>query len=470
MSAVARLLSSHKPGPERLRVLSASGQLGYGIAAESFERGLARRPHVIGCDMGSIDPGPYYLGSGQMAAPQAMVRRDLERVLCAARALDVPLLIGSAGTAGAGPHLQATLALLREVAQTHQLSLRVATVTSDLQPDMLVQALQDGRLHALDEATPGAGLPDAQAVRSCSHIVAQCGSHTFMQALRLKPDLLIAGRSCDTAIFAALPMMLGYDPGLALHMAKIIECTSLCCEPGGRDAMLAQLGEHDFVLESMNPALRATPASVAAHALYEQADPWRVDEPEGTLDLRQARYEALDERRTRVSGARFSPRPAPTLKVEGAARVGSRAVLMAGVADPGLIALLPQALREVDARAHQLLPGAWQMVPHIYGQGAVRPLPAAQRSAHEVGLVLEFLASEMEQALTAAAVFKQNLLHFGYPGRLSTGGNLAFAFTPSECEAHESYRFVLYHLLEGVDPDQVFVVDAQDWSWQKEAA
>jgi hypothetical protein len=29
---------------------------------------------------------------------------------------------------------------------------------------------------------------------------------------------------------------------------------------------------------------------------------------------------------------------------------------------------------------------------------------------------------------------------------------------------------VLYHLLEGVDPDQVFVVDAQDWSWQKEAA
>jgi hypothetical protein len=143
---------------------------------------------------------------------------------------------------------------------------------------------------------------------------------------------------------------------------------------------------------------------------------------------------------------------------------------MAGVADPGLIALLPQALREVDKRAHQLLPGAWQMVPHLYGQGAVRPLPAEQRSSHEVGLVLEFLAPEMELARTAAAVFKQNLLHFGYPGRLSTGGNLAFAFTPSECEAHESYRFVLYHLLEGVDPDQVFVVDAQDWSWQKEAA
>jgi hypothetical protein len=469
LSAVAKLLASHQPGAERLRVLSASGQLGYGIAAQSFERGLERRPHFIGCDMGSIDPGPFYLGSGQMAAPQAMVRRDLELVLCAARALDVPLVIGSAGTAGALPHLQATLMLLREVAQAHRLSLRVATVASDLPPERLVEALHSGRLRALDEATPGAGLPDETQLRSCSHIVAQCGSHTLMQALRLLPDVVIAGRSCDTAIYAALPMMLGYDPGLALHMAKIIECTSLCCVPGGRDAMLAELGEQDFVLESMNPGLRATPSSVAAHALYEQADPWRVDEPEGTLELHQARYEAVDDRRTRVSGARFCLRASPTLKVEGAARVGARAVLLAGVADPGLIALLPQALTEVDARVHHLLPGPWQMVPHLYGHGAVRPLPESQRSQHELGLVLEFLAPDMEQARTAAAVFKQNLLHFGYPGRLSTGGNLAFAFTPSECDAHDSYRFVLYHLLEGVDPDQVFVVDVQDWALPESA-
>ena len=51
--------------------------------------------------MGSIDPGPHYLGSGTMAAPAAMVRRDLELVLLAARRLDIPLVIGSAGTAGA---------------------------------------------------------------------------------------------------------------------------------------------------------------------------------------------------------------------------------------------------------------------------------------------------------------------------------------------------------------------------------
>jgi hypothetical protein len=471
MSAVARLLQTHRPGRERLRVLSASGQLGFGIAQAALERGLARRPHFIGCDMGSIDPGPFYLGAGQMAAHPSVVRRDLELVLEAARTLDVPLIIGSAGTAGARPHLQATLELLRQVAADRGWPIRVASVASDVPLAVMEQAVQEGRVRALSpaEASLSLPVPDVAQLRDCA-MVAQCGCSTFEQALRTLPDVLVAGRSCDTAIFAALPQMLGYDPALALHMAKIIECTSLCCEPGGRDAMLAELGTDDFILESMNPALRATPSSVAAHALYEQADPWFVDEPEGTLDLRAARYRAVDERRTCVSGARYLPRERPTLKVEGAARVGARAVLLAGVADPTLIARLDRALLEVEQRVRTLWPGSWRVVPHVYGQGAIAPLAPDLRSAHEVGLVLEFLADEAQQARAVASVFKQNLLHFGYPGRLTTGGNLAFAWTPSEIEAGQSYRFVLYHLLEGVDPTQVFQIAVEDWQVQEALA
>ncbi len=89
-----------------------------------------------------------------------------------------------------------------------------------------------------------------------------------------------------------------------MHMAKIIECTSLCCAPGGRNAMLVTLDYDGFVLESMHPERHATPASVAAHALYEQADPQAVAEPTGTLYVDSARYEAVDAHRTRVSGVR----------------------------------------------------------------------------------------------------------------------------------------------------------------------
>ena len=54
-------------GKDPFRVIGASGQLGYGIPTPAFQAGLARQPHLIGCDMGSIDPGPYYLGSGELA-------------------------------------------------------------------------------------------------------------------------------------------------------------------------------------------------------------------------------------------------------------------------------------------------------------------------------------------------------------------------------------------------------------------
>jgi hypothetical protein len=67
----------------------------------------------------------------------------------------------------------------------------------------------------------------------------------------------------------------------------------------------------DGTLESINTERRATAMSVAAPSLYEQNDPERVAEPEGVLLVGSARYEEIDDRRTRVSGAQWIPAPAP---------------------------------------------------------------------------------------------------------------------------------------------------------------
>ena len=48
-----------------IKILSASGQLGYGIPEDALQRGVQARPDVIGADLGSIDPGPFCLGSGE---------------------------------------------------------------------------------------------------------------------------------------------------------------------------------------------------------------------------------------------------------------------------------------------------------------------------------------------------------------------------------------------------------------------
>ena len=146
------------------------------------------------------------------------------------------------------------------------------------------EAVRSGRVTPIDSMTP---LSEAD-IDETSHLVGQMGHGGVLPRAADRPDVVIAGRACDTAIFAAVPALLGCAMGPAMHMAKIIECASLCCVPGGRDPILATLEGDSFVLESMDPERRATPMSVAAHSLYEQSDPDRVAEPEGALLVRSA--------------------------------------------------------------------------------------------------------------------------------------------------------------------------------------
>ena len=456
MSAVRALLNRK---PHTLRVLSASGQLGYGIPSKALATGLARQPDFIGCDMGSVDPGPAYLGSGEMATSPAITRSDLEAVLVAARRLDIPLIIGTAGTAGAGPHLDATLAMIRSIAKEHQLHFRLASIRADLNPERVIQALDANVLKAL-----GGELPVTRAdLMASAHIVGQMGCAPFEQALQLDPDVIIAGRACDTAIFAAIPKVLGFNMANVMHMAKIIECTSICCEPGGRDAMLATLDDQGFELESMNPDRSATPLSVAAHSLYEQSDPMSFTEPDGTLRVDQALYRAIDDRRTHVSGATWQDAAETTIKVEASQLVGHRAVLLAGTADPRVITRLPELMKIVENTTRGLVSGEYEIYPRLYGIDGVYPRQDSKllNAPREVFILVEVIAKTPELALAATKTFKQFLLHQGFSGRQCTGGNLAFPFTPPELAAGPAYRFSTYHVMPAPDHQTLFPVSIE---------
>ncbi len=462
MSASGRVIADFRRAPRPMRLLGASGQLGYGIPAGAFKAGVERRPDLIGCDMGSIDIGPTYLGSGQMATAPEATRRDLRRVLQAARALDVPLVIGTAGSAGASPHLDATLAMIREIARTDGLRFRMAVMRADIPRPLLQQAVRSGKVSSFD------GMPALAAddVTEAAHIVGQMGMGPFRRALETDVDVIVAGRACDTAIFASLPVVLGFPTGLAMHMAKIIECGSLCCVPGGRDPILAELDHDGFVLESMNPERRATPTSVAAHSLYEQADPFTMQEPDGTLDLTHAHYEAVDDRRARVSGATWRDSTNPTIKLEGACKVGERAVLLCGSADPRFIAqckaLLPKVAELVQSLVCESEAPDYTLRFRVYGVDGVRMVvPENEPPPGEVFIMGECIAPTRERASEVVRTCKQFLLHFGYPGRLSTAGNIAFPFTPPEVSLGAAYRFSVYHLLHVDDADALFPVEVE---------
>ncbi len=80
-----------KKGQE-FRVLSATAILGYGFPEASFRAGLAKKPHLIGADAGSTDPGPYYLGAGKSFTDRSAVKRDLRFMLKAGVGLGVPVV------------------------------------------------------------------------------------------------------------------------------------------------------------------------------------------------------------------------------------------------------------------------------------------------------------------------------------------------------------------------------------------
>ncbi len=459
MSVVAKL-HDRKLGPGRpIRVLAASGQLGNGIPEAAFRAGLARDPHVLGCDMGSIDVGPAYLGSGRMATSPAITRRDLRLVIQGARGLGVPLLIGSAGTSGGAAHLDQTLAMIREIAREDGLSLRVAVIGADMDRAWLKAMAAAGRVQPIG----GIGALTAETIEGAAAIVGQMGTEAFLRALALEPDIVLAGRACDTAVLAAVPLMLGYPAGTATHMAKIIECTSLCCVPGGRDAMLGTLTGDEFELESMNPARAATPVSVAAHSLYEQADPLRVHEPDGVLDVSAARFEAVDARRVRVSGATWTEARQRSIKVEGSTWCGERAVMLASCCDPRVIENREAITEGVRRIVADILPGdaQYDLRFRVYGTGETSLFPGGRAEMPVPGEVLimaECIAPTADLAKAVVGVAKQNLLHFGFPGRLSTGGNIAFPFTPPELVAGPAYRYSIYHVAECDDLAAAFPV------------
>lgn len=448
-----------------LRFVSLCGMLGYGYPVASLEAGMAAGPAFLGVDAGSTDPGPYYLGAGVSFVKPMQVRRDLEPALAAAREAGVPLVVGTAGGSGARPHVEAFLEVLREIATRRGLRSRLAVIRSDVDKETVLEAMREGRVRPCG---PSGELTE-ERVASCSNLVAQMGTGPIARALDAGADVVVAGRACDTAIFAALPILRGHDAGLAMHAAKIAECGTLCAVPGGaNDSLICRLREDHFVVEPANPSKRCTPETVAAHSLYEQPDPNGFYEPEGFVDLSDCEFKPEGERAVRVSGSRLAPPARPTLKIEGAALRGYRSITIAGARDPMVIAGLDEieaGVRErvADNLGKDLAPEDLSLRFIRYGRdGVMGPLERDRRPPHEVGIVIEAIAPTQELADTALSLARSTALHQPFEGRKTTAGNLAFPFSPSDFRGGAVYEFAVYHLVEVEDPDAWFTVEYEE--------
>ncbi len=442
-----------------IKILSPTAILGYGFPEESFAKGLAKKPDAIAVDAGSTDPGPYYLGAGISFTDKEAVKRDLKIMIKAGKEHNIPVLVGTAGGSGANSHLDWTVEIVREIAAETGLILQTVVIQAELAKAEVEEKFNQGKLKPL---APAEELTKDQ-LSDTTNIVAQMGVEPIIKALEEEPDLILAGRAYDPVVFAAPAIKAGLPAGLALHMGKILECASIAADPGsGSDCMFGTLRDDHFILEPLNNKRRCTVTSVAAHTLYEKADPYHLHGPGGVINLTNSAFEELDERRVKVSGSKFVADEIYTLKLEGARRVGYRTISIAGTRDAIMIDQIDEIIDEVRKMVNdnftELNDDSYQLLFRIYGKDGVMGAlePVQEVTSHELGIIIEVVADTQQLANTICSFARSSMLHYGYPGRVATAGNLAFPYSPSDFKAGEVYEFSLHHLLEVDDPVAYF--------------
>lgn len=445
---------------KELKILSPCGILGYGFPKDSFMKGMEKNPDVIVVDAGSTDAGPHKLGAGVGIVSKRAVKKDLELMLKGGFEQKIPVIIGSAGGAGAINHVKWTMEIIEEIIKENGLHFKTAVIYADVDKEYV----RDKML--TKDVSPLGPVPELteEDLDKTNSIVGQMGVEPIIEALKNGVQLIVAGRAYDPSPFAAFPILKGFDPALAFHLGKILECGALCAEPGTtKDCIMGYLREDHFVVEPLNDKRKCYTTSVAAHTLYEKDHPYILHGPGIQLDLSECKFEQFTESAVKVSGSKITVPKQYTIKLEGAAQVAYRTIVIAGVRDPILIEniedIKKNVVEQVQNYFEEIPKEDYKIIFHIYGKdGVMGDREPNKQPAHELGVLLEVVAGTQELANTICSAARSTMLHFPYKGRKATAGNLAFPYAPSDIEFGPVYKFTMYHLVNVNDPKELFPI------------
>lgn len=432
------------------------GSLGAGVRRDEIRRGLESGADVIASDAGSTDSGAAYLALGVSKNNRAAVKRDLEILMAAQAERGIPLLVGSCGQAGGDAGVAWTRDIAIEVARELGIRPRIALLYSEQDKDVLKQKRAAGKIRALSIVGP---ITDAM-IDECEHIVAAMGPEPYVAALEAGADIVLGGRTTDTAVLAAVPLMRGAPAGLAWHAGKTGECGAQCTDhPTAGAGVLIRIDAGNFDVEPLSENNTCSPRSVSAHMLYENSDPFRLVEPGGVLDVTRSRYAQLDARTVRVSGSAWERQPY-TMKLEGAVAGPFQTIMLVGIEQPDVLANLDEFHEKFLAALHARVAstigdaaGDYDISLRFYGWNAVSgmPVPAGTPAPREVGVLFVATAASQEMATQIARACNPWFFHF--PLRLDAElPSYGFAFSPADIERGRVYEFRLNHVVEVDDP------------------
>jgi hypothetical protein len=445
-----------------IRVLIPSGALGLNYDKVALQRGIDAKPDIIAIDGGSTDSGPSYLGRGVSKYARASTKLEWAGLMEARAQAGCPLVIGTAGTCGSDTAVEWMLDITREIAAEQGRPLTIAVLRSQQDAGDMVRALNDGDIAPLSNA------PDisAELLESCTNIVALAGAEQIAAALSTGADIVIAGRTTDTAIIAALPLMEECHSGAAWHGAKIGECGALCATNPQSGVILVDFDDDGFTVTPLADGAHATPHTVSAHMLYENSDPFILYEPGGHLDVTEATYTALDDTSVRVTGSKWVPADDYTVKLEGARAAGFQTVLIAILRDAHYVANAAKWSADIETKCVAktcdrlgLTPDDFTIELRLMGQSATfGDLETSDVTPAEIGVIGIVTAATDALSLEIGKLLNPYMLHHPLTAD-EEQPTFAFLFSPAEMPRGQTYEFVLNHVLTLDDPMQAFSLE-----------
>ena len=448
---------------DEIKALAPTGMLGSGYSEKSLLRAMEWEPHFIACDAGSTDGGPDALATGKCHFSRTAVKRDLQLMTMAARRADIPLIIGSAGSGGGDLNLAWTVDILTEIAREEDLHFKLGVIHSEQDREYLKGRLREGKIQPLKPAPP----IDGEVINNSAHIVGMMGAEPIARSLDEGADVVVAGRSSDTALFAAIPLANGFPEGPTWHAAKILECGAACVAlRRAPDCMFATIRKDHFVVEPPGEELWCTPQSVASHTLYENADPFHLYECSGMLNTYESQYEAVSDRAVKVSGSTWEPAETYTVKLEGTELAGYQSVVIGSIRDPIIIRQVDSWIESLKERLATRIRDAFgglevgkdcSIFFRVFGRNATMgPLEPEDSSPHELCIFIEVTAGAPELARSIADSCQHLAVHHPVPEWNGLITSLAYPYSPAVLDRGPVYRFNLNHLVESDTPYEMF--------------
>jgi len=441
-----------------MKIICPNGHLGFApLKTASFHLGVAAEPDFIAADSGSDDIGPVPLGSDTCASPEAWQEHDLEEMLLASRRLGKPMIIGSAGDTGTNSRVDLFVSLIRKIAARHNLPpFKLGWFYSEVDREKVRGKIRSGSpIRGLD----GRSDLTEEELDGTERIVAMAGVHPFVKLLEEGCDVIIGGRSSDSAIFAAAALHKGYPEAQSYYLGKVLECASFCAEPyGGKETVMGEITDGHVEVTAMSPAQFCTVASVAGHAMYERSNPFEEFVAGGRLDMANCHYEQVSAKTTRVTGMRFDPAEEFRVKLEGSGRVGERYVGIAAIRDPYTIANVDKVIEWARQQARDRFgETGWELHYNVFGRNGVMGdmEPFKDRPGHELCILVQGVAPTREMAEELTITGTRQLFYARLPEVKGTAGGVAFPLD-EVMRASPAYHWTMNHTMAVDGPLELF--------------